>query len=273
MKKTETILDSLRTDRKNKLKLDKCDPAFTEGVDGKKEARAQLAEMAEEINDLQYKLYAESRTAVLVVIQAIDTGGKDGTIRNVFGPLNPQGVVVTPFKQPTPQELARDFLWRVHSRVPAKGAIGIFNRSHYEDVIVHRVHKLISNRELDRRYRQINDFERLLSENGTVILKLFLHISKDEQRERLQARLDDPAKNWKFEMGDLEERKSWDKYQEAFQAMLDNCSTGCAPWHVVPADKKWYRDWVAAGLLLRTLRRINPKTPEAMKGLDRVKVE
>lgn len=273
MKKTAALLDSFRTTRKNKLKLGKCDPAFTDGVEDKKDARAQLAEMAEEINDLQYKLYAESRTAVLVVLQAIDTGGKDGTIRNVFDPLNPQGVIVASFKQPTSQELARDFLWRVHNRVPAKGTIGIFNRSHYEDVIVHRVHKLISNRELDRRYRQINDFERLLSENGTVILKFFLHISKDEQKERLQARLDDPAKNWKFEMGDLEERKSWDKYQDAFQAMLDNCSSGCAPWYVVPANKKWYRDWVVAGVLLRALRKINPKTPEPMQGLDKIKVE
>lgn len=273
MKKAAAVLDSLRTGRKNQIKLDKFDPGLTRGVEDKKEARAKLAEMAREIDDLQYKLYAESKVAVLVAIQAIDTGGKDGTIRNVFGPLNPQGVIVTSFKRPTPPELARDFLWRVHCRVPAKGMIGVFNRSHYEDVIVHKAHRLISNRELERRYRQINDFERLLFENGTAILKLFLHISKDEQRERLQARLDDPARNWKFEMADLEERKFWDRYQDAFQAMLDKCSPARAPWHVVPANKKWYRDWVVANLLLQTLRTINPKTPEPVKGLDKVRVE
>ncbi|MCC8180097.1 MAG: polyphosphate kinase 2 family protein [Planctomycetes bacterium] len=223
--------------------------------------------------ELQYKLYAESKTGLLVVFQAMDTAGKDGVIRKVFGPLNPQGVAVSSFKRPSTLELSHDYLWRIHLNAPAKGMVRIFNRSHYEDVLVHRVHKLIPMEELDRRYRQINDFERYLSENNIVIIKFFLHISKDEQKARLQSRLDNPDKRWKFELGDLEERKYWDSYQEAYEAVLEKCSFEHAPWYVIPADKKWYRDWAVSEILLQQLKKMDPQIPPPEKGLDKVVVE
>ena len=263
----------MRVGEKRKINLAKIDTASTEGIKNKKEARKLLAETTAKIADLQYKLYAEAKTGVLVVFQAPDTGGKDGVIRKVFGPINPQGVRVTSFKRPTDEELAHDYLWRVHARVPAKGMIGVFNRSHYEDVLVHLVHKLISDKELENRYRQINSFERYLTENNIVILKFFLHISKDEQKRRLEARLENPDKRWKFEMGDLKERQFWDKYQEAFEAALDKCSTDRAPWYVIPADYKWYRDWAVAEIILDTLKEINPKLPKEQDGLENVTIE
>ena len=273
MKKQEKILDSMRVDKKDKVKLSKCKTGSTDGMKDKKDARDELESLCADLDKLQYKLYAESKTALLVVFQALDTAGKDGVIRKVFGPINPQGVQVSSFKRPTDLELSHDYLWRIHGKVPAKGMIGIFNRSHYEDVLVHKVHKLIPDKRLEERYRQINAFEKHLTENDTVILKFFLHISKDEQKKRLQARLDDPDKRWKFEMGDLEERKLWDKYQDAYQAVLDKCSFSHAPWFVIPADNKWYRDWAVASILVDALRKINPKTPAAQKGLEDVKIE
>lgn len=271
--KAGKIFDAMRVDKKNRINLSKYDPASTGGVKDKDGAREELARHTALIDELQCKLYAEEKTALLIVFQAIDTGGKDGVIRKVFGPVNPQGARVHSFKQPTPDELAHDYLWRVHRVAPAKGMIGIFNRSHYEDVLVRRVHGLDSDKAIERRYRQINDFERHLAENGTVIVKFLLHISKGEQRERLQARLDEPDKRWKFRIGDLGERKLWDKYQDAYQAMLDNCSKDEAPWYVIPSDKKWYRDWAVSGIVARELKRIEPRFPGEEEGLDKIVIE
>ncbi len=273
MNKQEKILADMRVDRKGAVKLARVKTGSTAGVKDREEARELLADNTAAIDKLQYTLYAESKTALLVVFQAMDTAGKDGVIRNVFGPANPQGVRVDSFKRPTAEELSRDYLWRIHSRVPAKGMIGVFNRSHYEDILVHKVHKLIPGKQLDQRYEQVNDFEKHLSRNNTVILKFFLHISKDEQKERLQARLDEPEKRWKFDKRDLDERKLWDRYMDAYQTVLDRCSRRHAPWYVIPADKKWYRDWAVSSILLRTLREINPKIPEQKENLDNIKVE
>lgn len=271
-KEREKILAAMRVDGKRTVKLSKMKTDSTDGIRDKDEARELLDKNTAAIDALQYKLYAESKTALLIVMQAMDTGGKDGVIRKVFGPANPQGVRVDSFKQPTAEELAHDYLWRIHRRTPAKGMIGVFNRSHYEDVLVHKVHKLIPDKQLDQRYEQLNDFEKHLSQNGTVIVKFFLHISKDEQKERLQARLDDPDKRWKFSTGDLKEREYWERYVDAYQAVLEKCSRGHAPWYVIPADKKWYRDWAVSSIVLQTLAAIDPKAPKPEENLDNVKI-
>ena len=271
-KEREKILAAMRVDGKRSVKLSKMKTDSTDGIRDKDEARELLDKNTAAIDALQYKLYAESKTALLIVMQAMDTGGKDGVIRKVFGPANPQGVRVDSFKQPTAEELAHDYLWRIHRRTPAKGMIGVFNRSHYEDVLVHKVHKLIPDKQLDQRYEQLNDFEKHLSQNGTVIVKFFLHISKDEQKERLQARLDDPDKRWKFSTGDLKEREYWERYVDAYQAVLEKCSRGHAPWYVIPADKKWYRDWAVSSIVLQTLAAIDPKAPKPEENLDNVKI-
>lgn len=221
------------------------------------------------LETLQTALYAESKQALLVVLQGRDTAGKDGTIRRVFGPLNSQSCVVSSFKRPTEYELARDYLWRVHQVVPPKGTIGVFNRSHYEDVLVVRVHNLVPKSVWSQRYDQINDFERMLSENRVRILKFFLHISQEEQKQRLLERLNDPLKNWKFQVGDLEERKRWDDYTEAYEDALERCSTEWAPWYIVPGDRKATRNLLVAQLLVSTLEAMNPQfprvDPEVMK--------
>jgi PPK2 family polyphosphate:nucleotide phosphotransferase len=218
--------------------------------------------LREELGKLQEMLYADGRHKVLVVLQAIDAGGKDGTIRSVFEGVNPQGVEVHSFKAPTEEELAHDFLWRVHNHVPRSGHIGIFNRSHYEDVLVVRVHGLVPEKVWRKRYGHIRAFEQLLHDEGTTILKFFLHISKDEQRERQQKRIDDPSKRWKFARADLEERKHWDGYMEAFEAMLHETSTSHAPWYVVPANHKWYRNLVVSTILVDTLQSLDLRYPE-----------
>jgi PPK2 family polyphosphate:nucleotide phosphotransferase len=215
------------------------------------------------LDELQNALYAESKRALLVVLQARDAGGKDGTIRRVFSSVNPQGCTVTSFKAPSQVELAHDYLWRVHAAVPARGMIGIFNRSHYEDVLAVRVHELVPKRVWMQRYDQINDFERILTENGVTILKFFLHISKEEQRVRLCERLTDPAKNWKFQPADLEERKLWDEYTRAYVDVFRKCSTTFAPWFVVPADRKHARDYLVLEKIVSTLEEMDPKYPKA----------
>lgn len=229
----------------------------------KDKLRDRLDEMTEEMDDLQRALYAEGKRALLVVLQARDAGGKDGTIRKVFGPLNPQGVRVASFRAPNERELAHDYLWRVHREVPARGMIGVFNRSHYEDVLVVRVHGLVPEPVWQQRYDQINDFERMLAANGVTILKFFLHVSPDEQLERLVKRLENPSKNWKFNPGDLGERAKWDQYTAAYRDMLARCNTPWAPWYVVPADDKPARDVMVAEVVLETLERMNPRYPEA----------
>lgn len=223
------------------------------------------------LDAMQERLYAEGTRAVLVVLQGIDTAGKDGTIRHVMGGLNPQGCIVASFKTPTPLEQEHDFLWRVHASCPPHGYIGIFNRSHYEDVLITRVHGRLTDKEAQRRFGQIRAFEELLTDNGTRILKLFLHISKEEQKTRLLARVDDPAKHWKVSPQDLKERGYWKEYKEAFEEALTATSTAAAPWYVVPANHKWYRNLVVADLLVHALEEMDPRPPTS-HGIDWTKV-
>ncbi len=232
----------------------------------------QLPELNRRLMELQRKFYADGRHRLLVVLQATDTGGKDGTIRAVFRGTNPQGVKVTSFKRPTDQELAHDYLWRVHPHVPADGMISVFNRSHYEDVLVVRVHDIVPKERWKRRYGHIRDFEQLLVDEGTTIVKIYLNISKEEQAERLQARLDDPDKHWKFELGDLKEREHWDDYRQAFEAMLEETSTKDAPWYVVPANRKWYRNLVISQILIDTLESLDLAYPESDEDLSNVTI-
>jgi PPK2 family polyphosphate:nucleotide phosphotransferase len=237
-------------------------PRHKAGLSEKEAAQAQTAENAEAIDILQDRLFAEGRRALLVILQGTDTSGKDGTVRKVFNRTGPLGVSVTAFRRPSEEELAHDFLWRAHKVCPRRGTIGIFNRSHYEDVLVARVRGFAPADEIERRYGQINAFERMLVENGTTILKFMLHISKEEQRERLQARLDEPRSRWKFDAGDLDDRKHWDDYQAAYETMLERCSTEHAPWHVIAADRKWVRNAVVAAIVRQTLEAMDPQYPE-----------
>ncbi|HXR26451.1 MAG TPA: polyphosphate kinase 2 family protein [Candidatus Baltobacteraceae bacterium] len=225
------------------------------------------------LTTLQERIWAEGRHAVLIVLQGIDTAGKDGAIGHVMSAFNPQGCAVTGFKAPTPDELAHDYLWRVHRVVPARGTIGIFNRSHYEDVLVVRVHDLVPRAVWRQRYNEINAFEQLLADGGTTIIKFFLHISPDEQRRRLQARLDDPTKRWKFQRADLAERKLWPAYQAAYEDALSRCSTRAAPWYVIPADHKWFRDLAVAEIVGQTLADLKPRYPVAAPDLVGLRVE
>jgi PPK2 family polyphosphate:nucleotide phosphotransferase len=231
--------------------------------DDRKQAEQDFKELRDELIRLQNVLYAQNSQSLLIVLQAMDAGGKDGTIRKVFRGVNPQGVRVTSFKAPSKIELAHDFLWRIHKATPAKGMIAVFNRSHYEDVLITRVEKMISDDVCQARYQQINDFEKLLSDTGTRILKFYLHISPEEQKERFQDRLDVPEKNWKFNAGDLAKRKDWDKYMDAFQLALENCSTDTAPWHAIPADQKWYRNLAITRVIVETLKDMDPQYPPA----------
>lgn len=246
----------------NAVRLDAIDPRAVDFLGEEAAAKAGLAEDVEAINHLQDVLYAEGKRALLVVLQGTDTAGKDGTIRGVFNATGPLGVSVQAFKKPSEEELAHDFLWRVHSACPRRGTIGIFNRSHYEDVLIARVRKLAPKDDIERRYDQINDFERILTENGTVVLKFMLHISKAEQKERLQERLDDPKKRWKFNAGDIEDRKLWSDYQKAYEMALARCSTEHAPWIVVPADRKWARNCTIAKIVRATLEHMDPRHPK-----------
>lgn len=263
----ESRYDRYRIPPGTRVSLSDYDPDDT-GEEKKKSAEAALKKERERICELQERLYAEGKQSLLIVLQATDTGGKDGTIEHVFKGVNPQGCPVASFKQPTAQELARDFLWRIHPHAPAKGMMTIFNRSHYEDVLVVRVKELVPEAIWRERYHLINEFERSLALANTTILKFYLHISKEEQRERLQARLDDPTKHWKFSSADLKERAYWDSYQAAYADALSHCSTPHAPWFAIPANKKWYRNLVIATLIADTLEAMNPQFPPAEEGLD-----
>jgi len=245
----------------------------TDSADGapgsKKETEAAFGELHEELAGLQERLYAEGGRSLLVVLQAIDAGGKDGTIKHVFGGLNPASCRVVSFKVPSEEERSHDFLWRIHAKAPARGEVTVFNRSHYEDVLVVRVHELVPESVWRRRYDFINGFEANLAAAGTRIVKLYLHISKEEQAERFQDRLDDPAKRWKFRSGDLDERARWDDYMAAFTEAITRTSTDHAPWFVVPADRKWYRNWAVSRILIETLRDMDPQypAPEDLSGV------
>lgn len=245
------------------------DPDYHNGMTKKDAAAAEKA-LEDRLKDLQEKLYAQGKKALLIVLQAMDAGGKDGTIKRVFDTVNPQGVRVTSFKVPTELELSHDFLWRIHQAVPPKGYIGIFNRSHYEDVLVVRVNRLAPEEVWRARYNHINNFERLLSDSGVHILKFFLHISKEEQRERFQERLDRPDKNWKFSRGDLVVREQWDQYMQAYEDAISHCNTDYAPWHIVPANRKWYRNYVITNTIVKTMEQMDLAYPPAEPGLDQV---
>jgi PPK2 family polyphosphate:nucleotide phosphotransferase len=257
-----------------KVDLASFDPSDTSAfAGGKKEALAELAAVNARLEVLQEMLYAQNRHRLLIVLQGMDTCGKDGVIRTVFDGVNPQGVQVTSFGVPSEEELEHDYLWRVHGKVPGKGRIMIFNRSHYEDVLVVRVNSLVPRQVWSRRYGQINAFEEMLVEEGTTILKLFLHISREEQRARLQERIDDPAKRWKFRKGDLSTRERWDDYMAAFRDMLAKTSTGTAPWYVIPSDRNWYRNHLVARLVVDTLERLDLGYPEPEEDLSGIVVK
>jgi PPK2 family polyphosphate:nucleotide phosphotransferase len=245
------------------VKFDRLDPADTSGFTGKDADEPQESQkLNEQLRSLQEMLYAEHKRRVLVVLQAMDTGGKDGVIHRVFQGVNPQGVRVAHFGVPSQEELDHDFLWRVHKQTPGKGEIVIFNRSHYEGVLVERVHKLVLPEIWQRRYKEINDFERLLSDDNTMILKFYLHISKDEQKKRLQERLDDPTKEWKFSINDLPERKLWDQYIVAYEDALSKTSTEWAPWHWIPSNHKWFRDLIVSRIIVKAMEKLDMKYPK-----------
>ena len=257
-----------------KVNLSKWDPNDKgDFKGGKEEGLAEVAKLNDKLEELQEILFAEHKHEILIVLQAMDTGGKDGVIRRVFDGVNPQGVRVASFKVPTEEERDHDYLWRVHKVVPASGEMVIFNRSHYEDVLVVRVHNLVPKDVWKKRYDQINAFERHLAETGTIILKFYLHIDRDEQKARLEARLSDPTKRWKFRLGDLDERKRWPDYEKAYEDALSKTSTEHAPWYIVPANRKWYRDLVISTVLVETLKKLDMRYPEPEENLDGVIVE
>ncbi len=246
-----------------KFKLSDVDPSDKCGLEDKVLAKTQTDGFDTAIDEWQNKLYAEGKRALLVVLQGIDSAGKDGTVRAVFHTCGPIGVQNVPFKAPTDVELAHDFLWRVHAAVPRKGYIGIFNRSHYEDVLVARVRKFASPEVIEQRYDQINHFEKMLAQNGVTILKFMLHISKDEQATRLKERVADPTKRWKFNPADLEDRKLWDDYMAAYETALNRCSTDHAPWHIIPSNRNWVRNYVIGRIVCEKLEEMNPQFPQA----------
>jgi len=258
-----------RVPLKGKIKLQDYDPNDSKLFDGnKKDGKEALQKLNAELETLQEELYAQAKHRVLVVLQAMDTGGKDGVIRAVFEGVNPQGVKVASFKTPTPVELAHDYLWRVHQQTPGKGEMVIFNRSHYEDVLVVRVHNLVPEEVWSRRYQHIREFERMLAEEGTTILKFYLHIDLQEQAERFLARVEDPTKQWKFNPGDLEERARWDDYMKAYEEMLNQTSTAWAPWYVIPSNKKWYRNWLISKILIKSLKNLNMQYPAPVENIE-----
>ncbi len=255
-----------------RIMLAAIDANESEGYERKKDVLGELEEQRLRIQDLQGKLYAENEKGLLIVLQAMDTGGKDGAIKHVFSGVNPQGCRVSSFKAPNPEERNHDFLWRYHKSAPAVGRIGIFNRSHYEDVLVVRVKNLVPEEVWRPRYALINDFEWSLTQNNIAVIKFYLHISKDEQKRRLESRLADPNKKWKFSTNDLKERAYWEDYQRAFEDAINETSTDFAPWYVIPANKKWYRNLVIARAIADTLESLDPRFPPAEKGLDRISI-
>ncbi|MBA2719375.1 MAG: polyphosphate kinase 2 family protein [Chloroflexi bacterium] len=267
--RSRPLRDLLRVKPGSTFRLADIDPAETHGRD-KEASLATLQTGLERLSELQDKLWAEAKHPVLVVLQGIDTAGKGGTLKHVMGAFQPAGCSVTSFKVPTAPELAHDYLWRIHQRTPGKGEIGVFDRSHYEDVLIVRVHDIVPKERWSRRFDHINDWEKMLADEGTTIVKFFLWISKDEQRERLQARLDEPDKRWKFRLGDLDERKRWDEYVAAYDEALERCSTDHAPWYVIPANRKWFRNLAVTEILgdtIAALKPVYPKPPEDLTGV------
>lgn len=251
--------------------IDAADVSAAPGA--KEQTRSATEPLAQRLADLQEVLWARRDAKVLVILQGIDTSGKGGTVEHVFGAVNPVGLRVTSFKAPTAPELDRDYLWRIHQHVPAAGEIGVFDRSHYEDVLAVRVDGLVPEARWRRRFDHINAFEEMLTDEGTTIVKIFLHISKQEQGERLQARLDDPAKHWKFRTGDLDARRRWDDYEDAFSEAISRTSTASAPWHVIPADRKWYRNWAVATIMVSVLEGLGLSWPAPAEDLSGIAIE
>jgi PPK2 family polyphosphate:nucleotide phosphotransferase len=265
------IRDLLRADAEDgRFRLADIDPASTPGLTRKKRALKDLAKQHATLFELQEKLYAEHKRALLILLQGMDTSGKDGTITHVIGSLNPQAVQITPFKQPTPEENHHGFLWRIRRRLPADGDVGIFNRSQYEDVLIVRVHGIAPPKVIERRYELINRFERQVTNQRIKIVKICLHISYDEQRNRLVERLDDPDKQWKFSVHDIDERAYWDDYQSAYSIVISRCSTKWAPWYVVPANDKNYRNWAVSRILIETLKEMDPQYPHPRLDVPRL---
>jgi PPK2 family polyphosphate:nucleotide phosphotransferase len=248
------------------------DPDDTGLFDDKEEAAPKTQKLLKHLDDLQYRLYAEGKRSLLIILQGMDTAGKDGTIRHVMSGVSPQGCRVTSFKAPTPEELSHDFLWRIHRAVPPAGSIGIFNRSHYEDVLITRVHGQVPDKEAEHRFNRINDFEKLLVKEGTAILKFYLGISKEEQRKRLEERLQDPQKRWKISLADIHERKFWHQYQTYYRDAIHATSTKHAPWRLIPANHKWYRNFLVAHIIVKTLREMNPQYPPVSRDLRSGKI-
>jgi PPK2 family polyphosphate:nucleotide phosphotransferase len=254
----------------SKVKLDRKDPEFT-GGHKKKEADKRLAQYAQKLRDLQFLLYAEGKRSLLICLQALDTGGKDGTINHVFAPMNPQGTRVHAFKVPSREEAAHDFLWRIERQAPARGEVVIFNRSHYEDVLVARVHRLVPPKVWSKRYDLINAFEKNLAANGTRILKFFLHISKEEQLQRFKQRLDDPARRWKISEADYAEREFWEDYQKAYEDALSRTSTKHAPWFIIPANHKWFRNLAVSRIVVENLESLKLKVPKPTVDIEEIR--
>lgn len=254
------------------IKLAQIDPNYCEDYKKKKDIETELEKQRLRLSTLQERLYAENKRSLLIVLQAMDTGGKDGTIKHVFQGINPQGCRVWSFKTPSDEELSHDFLWRYHQRTPQRGMITIFNRSHYEDVLIVRVKQLVPEEVWRKRYNIINEFEYMLTQNNITVIKFFLHISKDEQKQRLEKRLQDPNKRWKFSINDVNERRFWDDYQQAYEDAINNCSTAYAPWYVVPANQKWYRNLVIARTIADTLEAMNPQYPIVEQQLENITI-
>ncbi|QSH42454.1 polyphosphate kinase 2 family protein [Lentisphaerota bacterium ZTH] len=255
-----------------KVKLDKVDPDFTDCFESKEDALELLEKNTAKLAELQYKLYSENKQSLLIVLQAMDAGGKDGTIKHVMGPMNPQSCRVHSYKQPSPEELDHDFLWRIHRFAPRNGEVVIYNRSHYEDVLVVRVHNLVSREIWSRRYEFINDFEKMLSFHKVKIVKFFLHISRDEQLKRFRKRLERPDKQWKISECDYKERQYWHDYIEAFEDAMNKCSTNHAPWYVIPANHKWFRNLAVSQILIDTMEDMNMKLPEPEVDIEHIRL-
>jgi PPK2 family polyphosphate:nucleotide phosphotransferase len=273
--KTEVndIINRLMVHEGNKIKLQKLSPGDDFNVNENEAEHVLKQNLMKQMSDLQYRLYTERKKALLIIFQGIDTSGKDSTIRHVIKAFNPQSCTVKAFKEPTAEDLYHDFLWRIHKSTPAKGEIVIFNRSHYEDIIQPRVHKTIHKSIWTRRYDHINAFERCLSDNNTKIIKFFLYISKKEQRKRLEERLTDPLKQWKISERDLEDRKYWSRYLAAYQDIIHKCSNLSAPWYVIPANKKWFRDLIVSLIISNTLEKLKPKIPKPTIDLSRMTID
>ncbi len=255
----------------SKVDLTKIDAGYKDSHESHEAAMPEIEAYRDKLRDLQFRLYAETKQSLLICLQALDAAGKDGTVNHVLSAMNPQGCRVYGFKQPSAEELAHDFLWRIHKATPAKGEVAIFNRSQYEDVLVVRVHDLVPKSVWSKRYDLINDFERLLVDNGTRVVKFFLHISEDEQLRRFKQRIDDPARNWKISDADYKERSYWADYQKAYQEALSTCSTKHAPWYVIPANHKWFRNLAVSQIIVKTLEAMDPKIPAPTVDLDAIK--